>query len=96
VDEQRPPLDGARQDYEALRRYALDGGAGPRGLGVALLMRHGMAVWIRAWSACTGPPPAARPRADDATLVMPDDVRREVTQLLVTMALDASRGEVQA
>lgn len=71
----------------------LDGG-GSRELGLALLMRHGMAAWIRAWSACTGPPPAVRPPAGGDALVLPEGVRGEVTRLLVTMVLDASREEV--
>lgn len=85
----------ARRDYEALRSAVLDGG-GSRELGLALLMRQGMAAWIRAWSVCTGPPAPASPTAGDHTVVLPDGVRGEVTRLLVTMALDANRQEVHS
>jgi len=86
--------DSARRDYEALRSAVLDG-RGSRELGLALLIRQGMAAWIRAWSTCTGPPSAhAAARGD--VVVLPDGVRGEVTRLLVTMALDASREEVHA
>ena len=43
--------------YEALRRIAL----GPRGpddgpsLGLAILLRHGVAAWLRAWARCPSP-----------------------------------------
>ena len=84
---QCPRLNGAREDYEALRRAALEGG-GPRELGFALLRRSGMAAWIRAWSACDGPPRATRDRAA-AGPPLPEGVRGDVTRLLVTMALGA-------
>jgi hypothetical protein len=73
----------------------LDGG-GSRELGLALLMRHGMAAWIRAWSTCTGPPSSAQATARRDVVALPDGVRGEVTRLLVTMALDATREEVHA
>lgn len=94
-DAQGPRLDRARDDYEALRRYALEG-RGPRDLGFALLVRQGMAAWIRAWSACAGPQHPARDRVSAGGSALPEGVRGEVTRLLVTMALGASRREVRS
>lgn len=82
----------ARRDYEALRAAVLDGGAS-RELGLALLMRQGMAAWLRGWSTCTGAPSPAHAVAGADLLVLPDGVRGEITRLLVTMALDTSRRE---
>ena len=93
--EPAPPLEGARQDYESLRRSALNGGSGPRELGLALLMRQGMAAWIRAWSACASVPRPTRSPIGGESLTLPEGVRGDVTQLLVTMALGASRREAR-
>jgi len=49
-----------------------------------------MAAWIRAWSACDGPPRATRDRTPAAGLPLPEGVRGDVTRLLVTMALGAN------
>jgi hypothetical protein len=87
--------DRARRDYEALRSAVVDGG-GSRELGLALLMRDGMPAWIRAWSTCTGLPSSAHAAASRDGVVLPDGVRGEITRLLVTMALDATREEVHA
>jgi hypothetical protein len=86
--------EGASADYEALRRHVLDGGAGDRELGFALLMRRGMAAWIRAWSACAVPARAAEGPRHGTAILLPG-VRGEVTRLLVTMALGTSRGETR-
>jgi len=45
--------------YEALRRVAL-GRSGPDdgpSLGFTVLLRQGMAAWLRAWAQCPPPPP---------------------------------------
>jgi hypothetical protein len=45
--------------YEALRRVAL-GRSGPDdgpSLGFTVLLRQGMAAWVRAWAQCPPPPP---------------------------------------
>ena len=83
----------ATAGYESLRRAVLEGGGGERELGFALLIRQGMAGWIRAWSA--GPAPA-RPAAGPMLgpgIAVPAGVRGEVTHLLVTMALGLTREE---
>ena len=87
--------DGATAGYESLRRAVLEGGGGERELGFALLIRRGMAGWIRAWSACAVP---ARPAAGlllGTGIAVPAGVRGEVTHLLVTMALGVTREETQ-
>lgn len=85
--------DGATVDYEALRGAVLDGTRGDRDLGLALLMRRGMAAWIRAWSACaTCPGPTEGGTHGDA-LALPAGLRGDLTRLLVTMALTAAHTE---
>ncbi len=60
--------------YETLRRVALGHSApndGPS-LGFTLLLRQGMAAWLRAWAMCPRPPvpePAAVPRSAIPILV---------------------------
>jgi hypothetical protein len=85
----------ATTDYEAVRRGVLDGGHGDRDLGLALLMRRGMAAWIRAWSTCAAPPPTSEPPLRGAALALPPGVRGDMTRLLVTMALTTTQTEVQ-
>jgi len=84
--------DGATAGYEGLRRAVLEGG-GERELGFALLIRHGMAGWIRAWSACAGPARMPDGPVRGTGITVPAGVRGEVTRLLVTMALRATREE---
>jgi hypothetical protein len=69
-------LEGARQD---------------RDLGLALLMRRGMTVWVRAWSGCAASS-TPRPRLAPG-VALPAGLRGEVTQLLVTMAWTATHTE---
>lgn len=73
--------------YEALRRMAL-GQRGPDdrpSLGLAILLRQGMAAWLRAWAMCPPPsdpaPRTAQPRA------IPPIVHTELAQLWAHMAL---------
>lgn len=82
----------AAADYEALRQAVLDGSRGDRELGLALLIRRGMAAWIRAWSACAAPSPAAE--QCEPRMPLPAGLRGEVTRLLVTMAFSAHHQEV--
>jgi hypothetical protein len=56
-------------------------------------VRQGMAAWIRAWSSCQGPQTRATPPNGGGGTPLPDGVRGDVTRLLVTMALCASRRE---
>jgi hypothetical protein len=85
----------ATADYEAVRRAVLDGARGDRDLGLALLMRRGLAAWIRAWSTCAAPPPPSAPPPPGDALALPPGVRGDVTRLLVTMALTTTQTEVQ-
>ncbi len=85
-------LNGATAGYEGLRRAVLEGG-GARERGFALVIRQGMAGWIRAWSACAVPARAPEQPVAGTGVVVPAGVRGEVTHLLVTMALGATRAE---
>jgi len=76
-----------------LRRAVLEGGGGERELGFALLIRQGMAGWIRAWSACAVPTRTPEGPVLGTGIAVPTGVRGEVTRLLVTMALGATREE---
>lgn len=84
--------DGATAGYEGLRRAVLEGG-GEREFGFALFIRHGMAGWMRAWSACAGPVRTPDGPVRGTGIAVPAGVRGEVTHLLVTMALGATREE---
>jgi hypothetical protein len=84
--------DGATAGYESLRRAVLEGG-GERERGFALLLRQGMTGWIRAWSACAAPARTPEGPVHGPGIAVPAGVRGEVTHLLVTMALGATREE---
>ena len=73
--------------YDLLRQVALGRSGpdeGPR-LGFTLLLRHGMAAWLRAWTACPAPPP--RPPAADPPIAIPPIVHTELAQVWAHMAL---------
>ena len=73
--------------YEMLRRVAL-GHSGPDdgpSLGFTVLLRHGMAAWLRAWAIVPGlaaPGPSAVPLS-----AMPSLVHREMAQVWAQMVL---------
>jgi hypothetical protein len=73
--------------YEALRRLAL-GQPGPddgRSLGLAIVLRQGVAAWLLAWALCPRPAdPVARPAPP---LGIPALVHTELAQLWAHMAL---------
>ena len=81
-------------DYEALRRAVREGARGDRDLGLAVLMRRGMAAWIHAWSRCAAPPVPSHQSTARETPALPTGLRGDVTRLLVTMALTTTRTEV--
>lgn len=85
--------DGAAADYEALRCGVLAGAHGDHDLGLALLLRRGMAAWIRAWSACTPASLAPDRVARGSAPALSGGLRGDVTRLLVTMALTAAQTE---
>jgi hypothetical protein len=87
---QRAPRDDALiACYEELRQQALGPPCAiPRGQGLALLMRSGIAGWMQAWAQCVATvaaPPKERP-GDDA--IFPFEMHREVTLILAGMVLN--------
>jgi len=70
--------------YEQLRRHALHGEAAGWQLGLALLQRRGVAVWLRAWQTTTPPPSAGPP-------VPQPMAAAEVVGVLASMALACLR-----
>jgi hypothetical protein len=79
-----PTAGEARQRYEELRKEALaDQGAGA-GLGLALLLRKGLAAWLRAWAQCA-PPPAPVPGSPNEPFL--PSPRNEAILILAAMAL---------
>ena len=73
--------------YDLLRQVALGRSGpdeGPR-LGFTVLLRHGMAAWLRAWTAC----PSPQPRTSSAGLpiAIPTLVHTELAQVWAHMVL---------
>lgn len=77
-----------RDDYEVLRNEVLEGRE--QGLGLALLLREGMAAWMRA-VASTAPNPEASPRPRGCEALPLGGVRGEVVSVLASMALAIDR-----
>ena len=81
------PIPVLVTSYETLRRVAL-GHSGPDdgpSLGFTLLLRQGMAAWLRAWAMCPGPAvpaPAAVPLS-----AIPPLVHHELAQVWAHMVL---------
>ena len=75
--------------YEELRGEVLgqSAGGGP-GLGLALLIRRGMAAWMRAWANCTPHVEPRRVRDPPANRMFPVDVRSQVARVLVDMVMN--------
>jgi hypothetical protein len=70
-----------------LRRLALgqrDHDGGPS-LGLAILLRHGVAAWLDAWARCPRPAEPAAPSAPP--LGIPSFIHTELAQLWAQMAL---------
>ena len=70
--------------YEALRAYGITRHAPPSRDGLIILLRHGLAAWMAAWS--TLPAPRPQPARADP-LAMPDDISVDVVHVLATMTL---------
>ena len=73
--------------YDLLRQVALGRSGpddGPR-LGFTVLLRHGMAAWLRAWAAC----PPSQPLMPPATppIAIPSFVHTELAHVWAHMAL---------
>lgn len=83
-----PRNDGLIARYEEVRQQALGRPHGtPRGQGLALLLRSGIAGWMQAWAQCVVdvPAPPNERRAEDASF--PVAIHREVTMILAAMVL---------
>lgn len=79
--------DALVSEYEELRRVALGALRSPsQGVGFALLLRRGMAVWM---DACTKAASLSglRPVSKQEDRLLPPDLRGEVASLLAAMAL---------
>ena len=74
--------------YEALRRMAL-GRRGPDdgpSLGLTILLRQGVAAWLRAWATCPAPADPVTPHRRHCS-GFPSLVHTELAQLWAHMAL---------
>lgn len=78
--------------YEELRGRIL-GGDVPGALGLAVLMRGGVAAWILAWSTVPTPPPSS-PTDGTAVAPLPGALVGEVVLVLAGMALGSTCSEV--
>jgi hypothetical protein len=81
--------------YEAVRQQALERSGHDKGL--ALLLRCGLATWLRTWSVDAGSPADGQgarqqPKAADAPEAA-GDLAREITRVLVNMFLDHKETE---
>ena len=83
-----PRNEGLIARYEELRQQALGRPSGiPRGQGLALLMRSGIAGWMQAWAQCVVevPAPPKEPLGEEESF--PLAMHREVTMILAGMVL---------
>lgn len=81
-----PPHDSTAH-YEDLRRLVIEAsGRLPRGPGISVFLRYGLAAWMQAWpeeaACCFAPSPT--PRTGDLAR-LPAGIYEEVTHLLVEM-----------
>jgi hypothetical protein len=79
--------------YEDLRREVLSGCSSGGYWGLALLMRQGLAAWMRAWPPCADPARLGGhslplPVTDYPSL--PSNLRAQITTVLVNMVLGGS------
>ncbi len=83
-----PRNDGLISRYEELRQQALGRPSGiPRGQGLALLLRSGIAGWMQAWAQRVvegAAPPQERLGKEES---FPIEMHREVTMILAGMVL---------
>ena len=82
------PGEALVSEYEDLRRVALGGLRGPsQGVGFALLLRRGMAVWMDACMKAATSLSRLRPVSRQEQHLLPPDLRGEVAMVLAAMAL---------
>jgi hypothetical protein len=83
-----PRNEGLIARYEELRQQGLGRPSGiPRGQGLALLLRSGIAGWMQAWAQCAveiAVPPKERLGEEQS---FPLAMHREVTMILAAMVL---------
>ena len=80
-----------RHRYEELRGQVLEGAPSGCRMGLALMLREGMAGWIEGWAAAEAPETVSR-RPGSASPASPlPDGRGEVVHVLAAMALGAVR-----
>jgi len=70
--------------YEELRRHAVERQILAGRLGLAVLLRQGLAAWVEQWSKVPAPAPSAE-RSRPSPL--PDDSSADVINVLAAMAL---------
>jgi hypothetical protein len=73
--------------YEDLRRRVIAGGGSGSRLGLALLLREGIAAWIAGWSRCPGIVPSVEAERGSPEEVLPDESCADVVRLLAHMVL---------
>jgi hypothetical protein len=71
--------------YEEMRSQVLEGSG--RGLGLALLLRHGMKAWIGAWSECRSQSVSKPEEASRRICLVPAELRSEAVTILAGFAL---------
>ena len=72
--------------YEELRRHAVERQILAGRLGLAVLLRQGMAAWVEKWSKMSAPMPA--PSGETSRpCPLPDDTSADVINVLAAMAL---------
>jgi len=73
--------------YETLRAYTLERQGPPSRDELVILLRHGMAAWMDAWSGLPAPRPQPIQAEPHKSLPMHDDTSIEVVHVLATMTL---------
>jgi len=82
--QQNTPAHVAR--YEELRRQAVERQILAGRFGLAVLLRHGLAVWVEQWSKMPAPTPAPSAKISRPS-PLPDDTNADVINVLAAMAL---------
>jgi hypothetical protein len=78
-----------KERYEALRQLAVGGSPilGTDPLALVLLVRHGVAHWMRHWSELRAMPATALATGPPAPMAPTSEWRQQLTQLLADMSL---------
>ena len=72
--------------YEELRRHVMEQQSQVGRLGLAILLRQGLAAWVDQWSRMPTPTPAPSPEMSWPP-ILPDDTSANVINVLTAMAL---------